>query len=189
MPYKDYEYHKQRVKERRLADPEKVKAYNAAYKQRPDVKERRNAQARKWAKSEAGRAYTSSPEYKARKVANFKRRYAAWTDEKKQKALLRTIKKRAKDRGISFNLEHSKIVWPTHCPVFGTPLVYGQRASKGDWANGASVDRIDPRRGYTLDNIVVMSWRANRIKCDATVVELEKLVSFMRMLSIPNKGA
>jgi hypothetical protein len=31
-----------------------------------------------------------------------------------------------------------------------------------------------------LDNVQVISWRANRVKADATVQELEMLLSFMK---------
>lgn len=185
MPYKDYELHKQKVKERYWANPEKAKAYSKAYNQRPEVKVRKLEHARKWAATDEGKAYEKSDKRRAQARKTFKDRYPKRTIETKQKALLRIIKKRASDKGLAFDLKHDKIIWPTHCPVFGTQLVYGQRAEKGAWANGASVDRINPLKGYTLDNIVVMSWRANRIKSDATVEDLEKIVSFLRMLRIP----
>ena len=40
----------------------------------------------------------------------------------------------------------------------------------------ASLDRIEPARGYTPDNVWVISWRANHIKADASLGELEILV-------------
>jgi hypothetical protein len=35
-----------------------------------------------------------------------------------------------------------------------------------------SIDRIDPKKRYVKDNIIVVSMRANRIKSDATVDEI-----------------
>ena len=32
-----------------------------------------------------------------------------------------------------------------------------------------SIDRIDPKKVYVKDNIIVVSMRANRIKTDATI--------------------
>ena len=43
-----------------------------------------------------------------------------------------------------------------------------------------SLDRIDPNRGYTKDNIIVMSYRANRIKNDATKEEIKKLAEWIK---------
>jgi hypothetical protein len=37
------------------------------------------------------------------------------------------------------------------------------------------VDRIDPNRGYIADNIWVISWKANRMKSNATLEELKLL--------------
>ncbi len=43
-----------------------------------------------------------------------------------------------------------------------------------------TIDRIDNTRGYTKDNVLVVSHRANSIKSDATLDELEAIVSFYR---------
>jgi hypothetical protein len=44
---------------------------------------------------------------------------------------------------------------------------------------GPSLDRIDSSKGYELHNIQVISWRANRIKNDATPEELRMLADYM----------
>ena len=38
--------------------------------------------------------------------------------------------------------------------------------------DGPALDRIDPSRGYTPDNVWIISYRMNRIKNDATPREL-----------------
>lgn len=43
-----------------------------------------------------------------------------------------------------------------------------------------SIDRINQDSGYTKDNIRVISWRANHIKNDATLEELEKIVAYVK---------
>ncbi len=48
--------------------------------------------------------------------------------------------------------------------------------------NSPSFDRIIPTRGYTKGNVIIISNRANRIKSDATVEELERVASFYRQL-------
>ena len=45
-----------------------------------------------------------------------------------------------------------------------------------------SIDRIDPKKGYVKDNIIVVSMRANRIKSDATVDEIWKVADFYEKL-------
>jgi len=45
-----------------------------------------------------------------------------------------------------------------------------------------SIDRIDPKKGYVKDNIIVVSMRANRIKNDATVDEIRKVADFYEKL-------
>jgi hypothetical protein len=63
------------------------------------------------------------------------------------------------------------------CPLLGTPIVYGQ----GKIApNGPSIDRKDPKQGYTLDNLWVVCTRANRIKNDATSAELFKIAEALQ---------
>ena len=64
------------------------------------------------------------------------------------------------------------------CPVLGKPMyVEGQYESR-DWS--PSLDRKDPSKGYTPDNIQVISSRANWIKADATLEELKLIVENWR---------
>jgi hypothetical protein len=76
---------------------------------------------------------------------------------------------RAKKKGIAFSLSPEDIVIPKHCPIFGVELELGKgRVGR----NSPSLDRIDPNRGYTPDNVWVISYRANVIKNDAAPEEL-----------------
>lgn len=43
-----------------------------------------------------------------------------------------------------------------------------------------TLDRIVPSRGYVVGNVAVISMRANRLKSDASVAELQALVSYTR---------
>ena len=49
-------------------------------------------------------------------------------------------------------------------------------------SNSPSIDRIDPSKGYTKDNVWVISRRANTIKSNATVDEVEKVAQGLRQL-------
>lgn len=45
--------------------------------------------------------------------------------------------------------------------------------------DGPSIDRFDPSKGYTLDNISFICWECNNIKKDASIEELQNLINWM----------
>ena len=45
-----------------------------------------------------------------------------------------------------------------------------------------SMDRIDPKKGYVEGNVVWISNKANTIKSDSTVKELEKILSWYKTI-------
>jgi hypothetical protein len=51
-----------------------------------------------------------------------------------------------------------------------------------------SVDRIDNSRGYTHDNIVIVSFKANRLKSNASIEELQRLANFYGGLDAASIG-
>ena len=86
---------------------------------------------------------------------------------------------RAKKKGIPFTISMEDIVIPETCPLLGIPLV--STNNKRDPRN-PSLDQINPGKGYTPDNIWVVSSRANWIKSDATLQELKTLVENLEAL-------
>lgn len=84
-------------------------------------------------------------------------------------------RKRAQRTGLPFSIEPSDIVIPQVCPVLGIKLVVAS-----DRESAPSLDRIIPQRGYTKANIRVISFRANRLKSDATVEELQAILSYVK---------
>jgi len=98
-----------------------------------------------------------------------------------EKRILSRIKSRAKGYNIPFNLELSDIIIPDICPVLGIKI----KSIVGGGTNqygSASVDRIIPDLGYTKGNIRVISQRANLLKSNATIEELEKVLEDLRGL-------
>ena len=90
-------------------------------------------------------------------------------------------KKRAKLKGQEFNLEIEDIpAIPEFCPILNIKIVANKTHSPLD--SSPSLDRIDSNKGYTKGNIQIISNRANRIKSDATIEEIELLLNFMRAL-------
>ena len=62
------------------------------------------------------------------------------------------------------------------CPILGIPMRWHAGRGTGKrQPNTKSIDRIDPNRGYIKGNVQIISWRANKIKQDATFEELIKL--------------
>jgi hypothetical protein len=144
----------------------------------PEAWERRRAYARAHDKKRREEK-RSTPEGRAAVNA-----YAAAYQRKARRKrptvhMLARVKRRAKERGLAFDLTAECIIIPAVCPVLGIPLTIG-KGSASD--NSPELDRIDNRKGYVKGNVIVVSRRANRIKNDATVAELEKIASFYRAL-------
>jgi hypothetical protein len=91
--------------------------------------------------------------------------------------MLRNAKNRAKEIGREFNLVREDVVMPEFCPVLGLRL---EKGSTGFQPCSPSIDRVDSTKGYVQGNVQVISWRANRLKADATIEELEKVLAYMK---------
>lgn len=125
--------------------------------------------------SEWARAYRkNNPEWcrETRKRARKKLRennpeYLIWME----------TKKRAKKRGISFEIEISDVVIPKLCPILGIELSFG----KGTVHDASpSLDRIVPNKGYVKGNCFIISSKANRMKQENTLETLEKIISYIK---------
>lgn len=101
----------------------------------------------------------------------------------KRRMLART-KHRAKKDGIPFDLTPDDIVIPDNCPVFGIPFDFESRGKPNDAT--PSIDKRIPARGYLKGNIDIISYRANRIKSDATLEDLKILVAYLEKTNSPN---
>ena len=100
--------------------------------------------------------------------------------------LIYNFKKRAKLTGVPFDLEPQDIknklnLAGSKCPVLGVDMEISKLGSKNNDLT-PSIDRIDPKKGYVKDNIIVVSMRANRIKTDATVDEIRRVSDFYEKL-------
>lgn len=93
--------------------------------------------------------------------------------------LFNAAKNRAKLGGIPFDITVDDVVVPDLCPVLGIPLVVNKRAAK---FNSPTLDRIIGDLGYVRGNVMVISYRANTIKSDATVTELRRMADFYERL-------
>jgi hypothetical protein len=93
-------------------------------------------------------------------------------------AMLKRAEKRSIQKQISFNLQPSDIEIPEFCPILGTKLTIGDTSGPDDFS--PSLDRIIPELGYIAGNVRVISMRANRIKTNASIADVEKVLSYMK---------
>jgi hypothetical protein len=83
----------------------------------------------------------------------------------------------AHTRGLEHTIEKIDIPMPTICKYLGITLDYRRASERGTLRadDAPSIDRIDNSRGYTPDNIQVISDLANKMKQNATS---EQLIAF-----------
>lgn len=88
-----------------------------------------------------------------------------------ERLIFNSAKSSAKLRGLEFSLTLNDILIPKICPILGITLD-GKRG-QGRRKCSPSLDRIDSSKGYTKDNIWIVSDLANRMKQNATKEELK----------------
>ena len=121
---------------------------------------------------EAGRAYSKQYYLENREARRaYHKQYRL---ENPETVMLRGAKNRSKEAGLAFDIKLEDIKIPSRCPLLDILLVVG------GGHNSPSLDRIDSAVGYTRDNVWVISWRANALKNDATLAELEMIVDGLR---------
>ena len=99
-----------------------------------------------------------------------------WNANNKDSLILKRLKERSVQKGLDFNLTVEDIKVPEKCPIFGFDL---QRNHKIPMFNSPSVDRIDPEKGYTKENIQVISQLANAMKQNATPEQLLQFAAWV----------
>lgn len=162
MPYKDPEKRKKQA-------TVYTKAYRERKKNDPEWIERQRQKDRE--------RYHDHP--------NLKRAQARqWRQDNQERHMVLEARRRSKKRGWDFDLEASDVVIPEVCPVLGIPLFRGYAEGKRTpGPNSPSLDRVNPILGYVKGNVRVISWKANRIKTDATAQELELVLAYVRRVS------
>ena len=88
-------------------------------------------------------------------------------------------KSRASRNGRDFTISVDDIMIPEFCPVLGVRI---ELTAGSQYV--PSLDRVDSSLGYTPDNIVVMSHRANTLKNNMTLEECKSLLNYLEGDSI-----
>ena len=102
-----------------------------------------------------------------------------WRESHQENVIFTRIKGKAKQENIPFSIDLSDIIIPEFCPVLGIKL-QKSRVQGNPLPSSPSVDRVIPEKGYIKGNIAIISFRANRIKNDATEEELEKVLKYVK---------
>lgn len=141
--------HNRKYKERHK---DKVDAYNAEYRMRPEVCERM-------------REYHQN-------------RQKTKSLESKFKEMVHRCQDRAREKGVpcSITWKDIKAVYTDICPILNMPLNWNS-SSTGRSESTPSVDRIIPELGYVPGNIKIISNLANMMKSYATK---EQLLTFSK---------
>lgn len=156
MPYRD-------IERRRAYDRERAKFPH------------RRDQARKYAATHSRQRTKAARLWKLKNSERAQTWYGAWKGTSKY--LLSKAKARAKTLGLEFTITICDIPVPKICPVLGIPLVSG---TKFVVDGSPSVDRIRLDKGYVPGNVRVISWRANRLKSNATIKEIEQVLRYLK---------
>lgn len=89
--------------------------------------------------------------------------------------MVRSARRRALLKGIPFDIDYTDIHIPEYCPLLGIKL--NKHIGEGvGFDDSPSLDKIVPELGYVKGNVWIISDRANRIKSDASLEELQLLV-------------
>lgn len=93
-----------------------------------------------------------------------------------RKGLIRAAKFRAKEKNIPFNITYNDLELIHECPVLGIPIFSDSLNNP----NAPSIDRFIPSLGYIKGNVFIISRRANVLKGDATLDEMNKIIKYMQ---------
>lgn len=81
--------------------------------------------------------------------------------------------------GLPFDMTVEDLApFPLTCPVLGIPLNWMATGSSGN--DSPSVDRMIPDKGYVRGNVRLISQKANRLKQNASLEELEAITRYMK---------
>jgi hypothetical protein len=137
---------------------EQRKEYLKEYVQRPEVKKRRNEQAK-------------------RSYQKFKKTFFVQNFNTKK----RSSNKKFPDRIFNITAEYLQEIFPEDkkCPVLNIELKVN---NFGPGDHSPSIDRVDNDKGYEIGNVIWVCQKVNNIKTNATPDEIIKVGEFYKKL-------
>lgn len=91
--------------------------------------------------------------------------------------ILQQARRRAKLKNVPFDITTDDVEVPEFCPVLGLRLAVNEDHVKD---NSMTIDRIVPELGYVKGNVAIISFKANTIKNNASIEELEKVLQWLK---------
>jgi hypothetical protein len=98
--------------------------------------------------------------------------------------IVANARERALAYGYEFDIQDSDIVIPERCPLLNVPFILGE---KGNYEYTPTIDRIDNSKGYTKDNIWIITKKANAMKNSASFEELNTFCTNILRYSLNNR--
>lgn len=103
-----------------------------------------------------------------------------------QKILQNLSKRRRSGIKVSVSVKYLDSIFPKDfiCPALGIKMSWS-----GGYKNkysSPSMDRIDPKKGYVEGNVVWVSNKANTIKSDSSIEEMEKVLLWYKKIKKKN---
>lgn len=174
MTNKNTNYYKYPTYFKKYREKNKKKISQMATEWQAQNKEQHNKHVAKYAKKNPDVAKLASKRYRERNKGNILFL---------QREMLNRARNRAKKFSYPFDItiEDIQQKWPSdnRCPILGIEFdLLGV-----DKTRCASLDKVVPEKGYTKNNIIIISHRANSLKRDGTVQELRLLVEFLEKLT------
>jgi hypothetical protein len=83
---------------------------------------------------------------------------------------------RAFKKGVPFNLTEENISIPEFCPVYGIKFSIDPVSDYYP-----QLDRMIPKLGYVKGNVYFISAKANKLKNNASLEDLELIVKYMKL--------
>lgn len=103
-----------------------------------------------------------------------------WRDRNPEYFLFYMAKRRAKEDGIEFSITMEDIPdVPETCPILDIPLYKRTDGKRGPCDNSPTLDRVNPLKGYVIDNLQIISYKANRWKSNMTKADLQLLIDYI----------
>jgi len=103
--------------------------------------------------------------------------------------MLKGARERARKNNLEWDLTvaHLREIMTDTCPILGVKFKLNKKNLKwnkegNDWRTSPSLDRIVPDKGYTKDNIIIVSLMANSIKNQASPDQIQKVATFYKKL-------
>lgn len=111
-----------------------------------------------------------------------------WREKNPKRAwcvhIINGMKRRATQKGVPFDITPVQLldITPDRCPIFGTEFSFINNGVMT--AESPSVDRLNPKQGYVVGNVVVISMKANNIKSAYAADDVAKVADWMRGMGL-----